>query len=318
MAPFRSFLTITAADHGKDASLAGWVEDVRNLGGIAFLIVRQRDGTFQATIKKKSDPDLFARASKVVRESVVAVRGRIEPNPQVRNGWELVASSLDVLSPAAAPLPLPIADKVGADMDTRFDNRALDLRKPERRAIFRIRSAVAAAFRSSLDGQGFVEVQTPKLAGAGAEGGATLFETTYFGRRAFLSQSPQLDKQMRRSTGVDRSDQVAPAFRAEPSDTVRHVTEFTSFDGEVSWIERQEDFFPFLEGAVDSAIEQVRSECKAELALLQAEPKRPSLPLKRVPYSEALEILRGRGKRLRDGDDIDTAGGETVGQGRVG
>jgi len=95
---------------------------------------------------------------------------------------------------------------------------------------------------------------------------------------------------------------------------VRHVTEFTSFDGEVSWIERQEDFFPFLEGAVDSAIEHVRSECTAELALLQAEPKRPSLPLKRVPYSEALEILRGRGKRLRDGDDIDTEGEKALGQ----
>ena len=314
MAPFRSFSTLTPADHRKEAVLAGWVEDVRNLGGIAFLIVRQRDGTFQATIKKKSDPDLFARASKVVRESVVAVRGRIEPNPQVRNGWELVATSLDVLSPAAAPLPLPIADKVGADMDTRFDNRALDLRKPERRAIFQIRSAVAAAFRSSLDNQGFIEVQTPKLAGAGAEGGATLFETTYFGRRAFLSQSPQLYKQMLMSTGLDRVYEIAPAFRAEPSDTVRHVTEFTSFDGEVSWIERQEDFFPFLEGAVDSAIEHVRSECTAELALLQAEPKRPSLPLKRVPYSEALEILRGRGKRLRDGDDIDTEGEKALGQ----
>ncbi|HLQ42856.1 MAG TPA: aspartate--tRNA(Asn) ligase, partial [Thermoplasmata archaeon] len=213
-----------------------------------------------------------------------------------------------------APLPLPIADKVGADMDTRFDNRALDLRKPERRAIFRVRSAVVAAFRASLDRHGFVEVQTPKLAGAGAEGGATLFETTYFGRRAFLSQSPQLYKQMLMSTGLDRVYEIAPAFRAEPSDTVRHVTEFTSFDGEVSWIERQEDFFPFLEDAVDSAIERVRSECKGELALLQVEPRRPSLPLKRLPYSEALEILRGRGKRLRDGDDIDTEGEKALGQ----
>src|SRR3989442_201924 len=192
MAPFRSFLTITPADHGKEASIAGWVEDVRNLGGIAFLIVRKRDGTFQATTKKTSDPDLFNRASKIVRESVVAVRGRIDPNPQVRNGWELTATALDVLSPAAAPLPLPIADKVGADMDTRFDNRPLDLRKPERRAIFRVRSVVAAAFRSFLDHQGFIEVQTPKLAGAGAEGGASLFETNYLRRRAFLSPRPQL------------------------------------------------------------------------------------------------------------------------------
>src|SRR5438132_1372508 len=206
MASFRSFSTLTPAEHGKEAVLAGWVEDVRNLGGIAFLIVRQRDGTFQATIKKKSDPDLFNRASKVVRESVVAVRGRVDPNPQVRNGWELTATALDVLSPAAAPLPLPIADKVGAEMDTRFDDRPLDLRQPERRAIFRVRSVVAAA------------------------------------------------------------------------------------------------------------IERVRTGCKADLALLQVEPKRPALPLKRLPYSEALEILRGRGKRLRDGDDIDTEGEKILGQ----
>src|SRR5206468_12554501 len=189
MAPFRSFSTISPADHGKEASLAGWVEDVRNLGGIAFLIVRQRDGTFQATIKKKADPELFSRASKVVRESVVAVRGRIEPNPQVRNGWELVATALEVLSPAAAPLPLPIGDKVGADMDTRFDNRVLDLRKPERRAMFRVRCVVAGAFRSHLDRQGFLGVQTPKPARSGAGGGGSLCGRSEFGRGALLTRS---------------------------------------------------------------------------------------------------------------------------------
>jgi nondiscriminating aspartyl-tRNA synthetase len=314
MAVFRDFSTITRSDHGAETSLAGWVEDVRNLGGIAFLILRQRNGTFQATVKKKGDAELFTRASKIVRESVVAVRGTVQPNPQVRNGWELVARSLDVLSPAAAPLPLPIADKVGAEIDTRFDNRVLDLRKPERRAIFRVRSVVTAAFRSYLDRQGFVEVHTPKLAGAGAEGGATLFETNYFGRRAYLSQSPQLYKQMLMSTGLDRVYELAPAFRAEPSDTVRHVTEFTSFDGEVAWIDQQEDVFPFLEGAVDAAIERVRTDAKADLELLRVEAKRPRLPMKRIPYREALEILRGRGKRVRDGDDIDTEAEKILGQ----
>ncbi len=314
MAAFRSFSTITSADHGKEVSLAGWVEDVRNLGGIAFLILRQRSGTFQATIKKKADEDLFNRASKLIRESVVAVRGTVQPNPQVRNGWELLATSLGVLSPAAAPLPLPIVDKVGADVDTRFDNRVLDLRKPERRAIFHVRSVVAAAFRSYLDRQGFVEVHTPKLAGAGAEGGATLFETNYFGRRAFLSQSPQLYKQMLMSTGLDRVYELAPAFRAEPSDTVRHVTEFTSFDGEVAWIEQMEDFFPFLEGAVDAAIERVRTDAKADLELLHVEPKRPRLPLTRIPYAEGLEILRGHGKRVRDGENLDTESEKILGQ----
>lgn len=309
----RSFTTIAAADHGKAATLAGWLEDVRNLGGIAFLILRQRDGTFQATVKKKGQEALFDAVSKLVRESVVAVQGTIQPNGQVRNGWELLASSVTVLSPSAAPLPLPVADKVGAEMDTRFDNRFLDLRKPDRRAIFRIRSLVLAGLRGYLAGQGFVEVHTPKLAGAGAEGGATLFETSYFGRRAYLSQSPQLYKQILMSTGLDRVMEFAPAFRAEPSDTVRHVTEFTSFDGEMSWIESQEDVFRALEGAVAHAIERVRSDAPKELALLQADPKPPRLPLRRLPYEEALEVLRNHGKRVRDGDDIDTEGEKAVG-----
>src|SRR5256712_6707098 len=214
MAFFRGFTTIGPPDHGKEASLAGWVEDVQTLGAIAFLLVRQRGGTFQATAKKRADEALFNLASKLVRESVVAVRGTVQPNPQVRNGWELVATSLDVLSPAAAPLPLPIVDKVGAEVDTRFDNRVLDLRKPERRAIFHVRSVVAAAFRSFLDRQGFVEVHTPKLAGAGAEGGAALFETDYFGRKAFLSPSPHPYKNMPMSPGPDPRSQHGPPFPA--------------------------------------------------------------------------------------------------------
>src|SRR5207247_10478694 len=154
--------------------------------------------------------------------------------------------------------------------------------------------------------EAFVEVQTPKLAGAGAEGGATLFQTDYFGRKAYLSQSPQLYKQMLMSTGLDRVFEIAPAFRAEPSDTVRHVTEFESFDGEVAWIEGQEDVLGFLEGAVDHAIDRVRAGGKAELELLGASPVRPKLPFKRVQYEEALEIVRRQGKRLREGDDTAT------------
>ncbi len=309
----RPFTDIGAADHGKAALLAGWVEDVRNLGGIAFLIIRQRAGTFQATVKKKGHEALFDSSSKIVRESVVAVRGTVQPNAQVRNGWELLAEAIDVLSAAAAPLPLPVADKVGAEMDTRFDNRTLDLRKPERRAIFRVRSLVLAALSDHMRREGFVEVATPKLAGAGAEGGATLFQTDYFGRKAYLSQSPQLYKQMLMSTGLDRVFELAPAFRAEPSDTVRHVTEFTSFDAELAWIEHQEDVFRVLEAVVAHTIERVRAEAKDDLLALHADPKPPRLPLRRLPYSEALEVLRSRGKRVRDGDDFDTEAEKVLG-----
>jgi nondiscriminating aspartyl-tRNA synthetase len=309
----RSFSSIGPADHGKVLALGGWVEDVRNLGGIAFLIVRQRSGTFQVTVKKKADEKLFDRASKVVRESVIVARGTVQPNSKVRNGWELEAKHLDVVNAAEVPLPLPVADKVGAETDTRFDNRFLDLRKPERQAIFHVRSIVLAALRERMGIDGFVEIQTPKLSGAGAEGGATLFQTDYFGRKAYLSQSPQLYKQILMSTGLDRVFEIGPAFRAEPSDTVRHVTEFTSFDAELAWIESQEDVLRFLEGAVAHAIGRVRERAKHELELLHVDPKVPRTPMRRVPYREALEILRGRGKRLRDGDDIDTEAEKLLG-----
>jgi len=315
MAPLsRSFTSLGLEDYGKERTVAGWVEDVRNLGGIAFLILRQRDGTLQAIVRKKGNEALFEAASRIIRESVVAIRGIVQPNPQARNGWELVASSIDTLSPSAAPLPLPVADRVGAEMDTRFDNRFLDLRKAERRAVFHVRAVALAGLRESLEKEGFLEVHTPKLSGAGAEGGATLFETSYFGRRAYLSQSPQLYKQILMSTGMDRVYEIAPAFRAEPSDTVRHVTEFTSFDAEIAWIESQEDVFRFLEHAIVHATERVRRDTRKDLPLLKADPGVPRLPLKRLTYPEALEILRGRGKRVRDGDDVDTEAEKILGQ----
>lgn len=309
----RSLSTIGLADHGNEAALGGWVEDVRNLGGIAFLILRQRAGTFQVTVKKKAHEELFDKASRIVRESVVIAHGTVQPNPQVRNGWELVAKALDILNAADAPLPLPVADKVGADPDTRFDNRFLDLRKPEHRAIFHVRSTVLAALRERMQADGFVEVQTPKLSGAGAEGGATLFQTDYFGRKAYLSQSPQLYKQILMSTGLDRVFEIGPAFRAEPSDTVRHVTEFTSFDAELAWIESQEDVFRFLEDAIAQAIGRVRERAKPELDLLHVDPIVPRTPVRRLPYPEALEVLRGRGKRVQDGNDIDTEAEKLLG-----
>ena len=182
------------------------------------------------------------------------------------------------------------------------------------RAAFQVRSVLQRAIRREMDRHGFVEVHTPKIAGAGAEGGATLFETDYFGKRAFLSQSPQLYKQMLMATGLDRVYEVAPAFRAEPSDTVRHVTEFVSFDAEIAWIEHQEDFLRILEGVLAASIAAVREEAKPWLETLGVDPKVPGLPLPRVPYSEALQVLKERGKVVRDGEDLDTEAEKVLGR----
>ncbi len=311
---FARLTELTADDDGREVSVAGWAEDVRNLGGIAFVILRQREGTLQLAVRKKEQPAVFDLVAGLTRESVIAAKGTVRKNAQARNGWEIFPTKVDVLSKADAPLPLGVVDKVGADMDTRLDNRVMDLRKPERRAIFHVRDLLVRGIREYLHRHGFVEVTTPKLAGAGAEGGATLFQTDYFGKPAYLSQSPQLYKQMLMATGLDRVFELSPAFRAEPSDTVRHVTEFLSFDAEVSPIEHQEDFLKILEACVAHGLTYVRENGKPYLDLLAADPKVPALPLPRVTYAEALEVLAAEGKKVRDGEDLDTEAEKVIGR----
>lgn len=302
-----------APDRDKEAAVAGWVEDVRNLGGIAFAILRQRTGTLQVTVKPDRET-AFEILTTVPRESLVAARGRIQANPKVRNGWELLASDVVVLSEAAKPLPLGVVDRVGAETDTRFDNRALDLRKPEVRAVFTLKARIAQAFRSYLDGQGFVETHTPKLVGAGAEGGATLFRVDYFGRPAYLAQSPQLYKQVLMATGLDRVYELAPAFRAELSDTVRHLAEFLSLDGEMAFISSQEDVLRVLEGAVVHALRHVREHASKELALLGVDPAVPRTPVPRLTYDEARDRLAEEGHEVPEGEDLDTEAEKLLGR----
>ncbi len=311
---YASLTELSPADDGKEVAVAGWAEDIRNLGGIAFVILRQREGTLQLAVRREEQPDVFDLVTNVPRESVIAAKGVLKANPQARNRWEIFPTQVEVLSQAEAPLPLGVVDKVGADLDTRLDNRFMDLRKPERRAIFHVRDLLLRGIRDYLHGHGFVEVHTPKLAGAGAEGGATLFRTDYFGKVAFLSQSPQLYKQILMASGLDRVFELSPAFRAEPSDTVRHVTEFLSFDAEVANIRHQEDFFPHLEGCLAHGIAYVREHGKQYLELLRADPKVPALPLRRVPYREALDTLAAEGKELRDGEDLDTEAEKILGR----
>ena len=307
-ATIRRLADLSPAMAGQSVVVGGWLEDVRHVGGIAFGLLRLRDGTVQVTAKKAAAGEAFRVLTAANRESVVRVRGTVVKTAEARLGFEIAPAEIEVLAAAETPLPLGVVDKVGVEFDTRLDNRFLDLRKRKVQAIFRVRALLCRGLRDHLASRGFLEVQTPKLAGAGAEGGATLFETDYFGRRAYLSQSPQLYKQSLMATGFDRVFEIGPAFRAEPSDTVRHLTESTMLDGEVAWIDSQEDVLRELEDAVAAAIRFARDHGKAEFEALDLEPKVPATPVPRVPYGEALEILRDAGKRVRDGEDIDTEG----------
>lgn len=305
---------IGPANFGQRITVGGWVQDLRNLGGISFLQLRDRHGVIQVTTLKKRSKELFELVASLPRESVVLVDGIVKESKEARAGFEIVPEDIKVLNRAEAPLPLGVIDKVGADLDTRLNNRFMDLRKEEVRAIFSIKAKVLEGIRQFLSSEGFVEVHTPKIVAAGAEGGATLFPIRYFDKNAFLAQSPQLYKQNLMATGLDKIYEIAPAYRAEASDTVRHIAEFISLDVELAFIESSEDVMAVAEGIVAHSIEYVREHAKAELSKLGVELKRPRTPFPRVPYREAVEIVRSEGVNIEFGEDLGTEGEKALGE----
>jgi nondiscriminating aspartyl-tRNA synthetase len=222
---------------------------------------------------------------------VIQVDGTVQTSPKAQRGVEVLPTHVEILSQSEVPLPLGVADKVGAELDTRLNHRVLDLRKPAVRAIFELRTALLEGLRQSFLSRGFLEVETPKLLRQGAEGGATMFAVDYFDTPAYLAQSPQLYKQMLMSAGFERVFEIAPAFRAEPSDTVRHLTEFSSVDGEIAYIRDADEVRAVLEAVVADTLATARTRLETmgnayADTLPIAEP-----PFPRVTFTECQELL---------------------------
>lgn len=296
-------------------SVGGWVQDIRNLGGISFITMRDKCGTYQVTMpKKKIDPELFGMLTTLSRESVVRIEGEVKESNQTATGWEIIPSAAEVISPAAVPLPLGVVDKVNVEMDTRLNHRFMDLRKPEVRAIFELKAIMVELIEEAVRTNGFEQVYTPKISAAGAEGGAELFRVQYFDRPAYLAQSPQLYKQILMSTGLDRVYEIGPAFRAEQSNTNRHVTEFISFDGEMSWIADEEEVMAMIEEIVDHVLRGLKERGAKQLEILGKEINIAARPYPILTYSECLSIVQAAGLPLKEGDDLGTEGEKIVGE----
>lgn len=287
---------------GKEVVVAGWVEDIRNLGSIAFIILRDRQGTLQITTFRKEHPEIFKKLVSLSRESVISVRGICRANEKVRNGYEIIPKDVEILSRAETPLPMGIVDKVNVEMDTRLDNRFLDLRREEVRAIFLIRDRIIDSAREFLRKEGFIEVHTPKIISSASEGGTNLFRIKYFERDAFLAQSPQLYKQMLMATGFDRVYEIGWYFRAEEHNTRRHLNESTAIDVEMAFIENEEDVMKILERMILYICRRI--EGMEELSRLGIEITAPSLPLPRIRYDEAIDMIRKKGLEIKWGSDL--------------
>jgi len=298
---------------GATVRVAGHLEDYRALGGVAFALLRDGSGTTQVTLKKGStDPALFSLFSELPRESVVSVEGQVRRSEKANRGVEVLPASAEVIARAEVPLPLGVVDKVSADLNTRLDHRVLDLRKPAVRAIFELRTVLLAGFRDAFLRRDFLEVATPKLLRQGAEGGATLFAVDYFDGRAYLAQSPQLYKQMLIGAGFERVFEIAPAFRAEPSDTVRHVTEFSSLDAEVGFIDSVEDVRAILEGVVCDTFRFARPELERRGNPYAERIPEPKTPFPRVSFERCMEWLGRPGSENDLGPEDERAIGEHV------
>ena len=290
---------------GETIRIAGWLHRYRQLGKISFMILRDRSGLAQAVIV---DPDLQSTVSRLGAESVVEVIGTVENEPQAPGGVELRDPQITVISAVRDQLPFELyMPEIPAQLPTILDHATVANRHPGRRLYFQIAEALVGGFRSQLSGTDFTEIFSPKLVGSATESGSNVFDLGYFGRPAYLAQSPQFYKQM--MVGVhERVFEVAPVFRAEPHDTARHLNEYLSLDAEMGFIRDHYDVMSVLRDVIASMVESAVESVQDSSAGFEM----PTVP-DRIPtlhFAEAMEIL---GNPTEDADDLSPADERALG-----
>jgi nondiscriminating aspartyl-tRNA synthetase len=279
---------------GETVRLRGWVAAVRDQKRMQFVILRDRTGMAQLILEKSDPPSaLNQEVSRLTAESAVSITGLVVADERVKlGGLELRLESLQIESLAEPELPVTPESA----LDKRIDWRYVDLRRPDRRLIFEVQTTAEHAMRDYWRKDGFVEIHTPKFMGSASESGAELFKVEYFDRTAYLAQSPQFYKQMAMAAGFERVFEVGPVFRANPSFTSRHDTEFTSVDVEISWVESHEDVMAFEEAWLAHVLAAVSTEHGAQIEqTFQTELVAPTLPFPRITLEDAKELLRANG-----------------------
>jgi len=285
---------------GKHVRIAGWVEDLRELGSIVFLTIRDASGGAQ--VIASPEQILVSHENKVTRQSVVAVSGTVQKSKAKAFPVEVKASEITILTIAQHPLPVDPTGRVGASIDLRLDARALDLRNPKVLSLFRIRHEALQSIRKTLVANKFIEVNTPKVIGSASEGGANLFSLEYFGKKAYLAQSPQLYKEQL-TMALDRVFEIAAYYRAEKSHTIRHLNEFISIDIEAAFMDA-EDVMKVAEELIRNVLADVKERCADDLKQIGAEITVPSLPFERITYTKVLDELKKEGVNLEFGEDL--------------
>ena len=286
----------------KEITIEGFVDNIRDLQYVQFLIVRDSSGKLQVTIEKNEEnKELNEIISNLTVESTVKIKGTLFANEKVKlNGKELIPTDIIVTSKCLDELPLNYKDSKSALLDTRLNYRFLDLRSEKNLLMFKVQTCLINAMREFVVKNNFIEIHTPKIISAASESGADVFEVKYFDRKAYLAQSPQFYKQMAMCSGFEKVFEVAPAFRAEKSNSYRHTTDFTSFDIEISYIDKLEELMDFEENLFIAGLTAVKEKYGEEIKeLFNVDVVIPTKPFPRIKLEELyVELEKNYGFKM--------------------
>ncbi len=304
---------VTPEIDGQEVTLFGWVQEIRDLGGIRFIILQDREGTIQITIpKKRIPPEVLGKSDLLQKRFSIAVKGTVKKTNMTPRGIEVIPNEIKIFSTAIEQLPLDITGKTPANIEARLDARPLDLCRDQNLATFKIQHTTLEAIRSFLFQKGFLEVHTPRIIASATEGGAELFTVDYFGQKAYLAQSPQLYKE-ELTLSFEKVFEVGPFFRAEESHTRRHLSEFVSVDIEEAFANAQ-DVMQLLEQVIHHACTTVKEKCVNELSVLKYKFEVPQIPFKRFTYDQVLDDLKKQDVKVPWGEDIPTEAFRVLGK----
>ena len=289
---------LNSSMEGQDVVFGGWIVDLRKLGKMAFLTIRDVTGMCQVIVKG----DSMNLLEGLNRQSVVRITGKVQASKAKDFDFEIAASEIQILAKAEYPLPIDPIGRLESDIDNRLNSRALDMRNQKTASIFKLRHHVLSSIRETLSKEKFIEITTPKIIGSASEGGANLFGLDYFGNQAYLAQSPQLYKEQM-TIGLERVFEISGFYRAEKSHTGRHLSEFTSVDIEAAFMDYT-DVMNVLEKLIVDVFRKTSEKCKIEQEHIGNQIKVPDSPFKRITYSQALDELKNDDIKLEFGDDL--------------
>jgi aspartyl-tRNA synthetase len=292
---------------GQEVTIAGWLEDLRDIGKIGFVSIRDMTGPLQAVVYN----DTLSVAKDIPRQSTLIIQGKVQESRARNVQVEIMVTKLIVVGKAFHPLPIDPTGRIESSLDKRFDSRALDLRNPRVSCIFKTKSIVLQTIRNVLFSKRFIEVHTPKIIGSATEGGANLFSFEYFKRKGYLAQSPQMFKEQL-VLGLERVFEIGPYFRAEPSHTGRHLSEFISVDFEAAFLEYY-DIIDLVEELISKVIKVVSHEGTHDQIFVNGI-SRGDGNIPRISYQQCISELSSVGVKLEFGDDLSDASLKKLGE----